>query len=366
MKIKQWRYADFSGRYIHPEEYHSQLKELDIAVEEIGSSFEGRPIRLYKTGKGAKKVLVWTQMHGNEPTGTLSMLDILTNYSHELATLNEITLYFLPILNPDGATQFTRRNAQLLDINRDARDLETEEGKVLMQAIEILKPQLCLNLHDQRTCFAAGEGNAPAVFAVLAPSAGEIKHTNDARKIAIGLLNAALEELLPNENISRFTDEYYPTAFGDLLQARGYCNILLEAGARYPDKNRDESRAIMGKCILSILKNLNENRVLESNEYKNLPLNKESLEDVILRNVTWSSDGKSWKGQMALRRTEKLEGGKLSYGIKLVDQGDLAHKHCHVQVQEAIVLHEVFELESDLTDRIFRSNGDVRNFSEFI
>jgi len=366
MKIKDWNYADFGGRYIVPEEYHSCLRELELTQELVGTSFEGRPLTLYSKGNGPRKVLIWSQMHGNEPTGTLSKLDILSNYSSQLAKLEDVSIHFLPILNPDGALRFTRRNAQELDINRDARDFATPEGKILMQVVEKLKPELCLNLHDQRTCFSAGEGSAPAVFAVLAPSAGKEQPTNEAREKAIQILNAALSNLMPNENISIFTDEFYPTAFGDQLQAQGFCNILLEAGARYHDKERWEARAIMGKCILSILHQFSLNSSTKSNTYESLPLNKESLEDVIFRNVVWKIDERKWKGQMSVRRTETALDGTIVYGIKLVDQGDLAHKHCHIEVQDEIEMNEVFPLESDLTKASFVSKRGIRSFSEFI
>jgi hypothetical protein len=361
-----WKYSDFAGRYIIPEEYHARLQALGLASERIGRSFEGNPLELYKIGSGSKKVLIWSQMHGNEPTGTLSMLDILTNHTSDLTKFENLTIYYLPMLNPDGALRFTRRNAQELDINRDARDLSTPEGKILMEAIEKFQPELCLNLHDQRTCFSAGEGSVPAVFAVLAPSAGNEQPSNEARKKAIGLLNAALIDLLPNENISRFTDEYYPTAFGDRLQAQGFSNILLEAGARYADKNRLESRELMGRCILSIIKHLSRNNYAESNAYDSLPLNKEILEDIILRSVIWKVGDKTWNGQLALRRTESVVNGTITYGIKMVDQGDLAHKFCHVEVHEEIELNAIFPLESDLTQVSFNSQRGIRAFSEFI
>ena len=366
MKVKDWNYADFGGRYIVPEDYHRRLRELELRRELVGTSFEGRPLTLYSKGNGTRKVLVWSQMHGNEPTGTLSMLDILSNYSSELAKLEDVSIHFLPIINPDGALRFTRRNAQGVDINRDAHDLSTDEGKILMQVIERLKPELCLNLHDQRTCFSAGEGSAPAVFAVLAPSAGKEKPTNDARKKAIQILNAALGDLMPNENISRFTDEFYPKAFGDQLQALGFCNILLEAGARYHDKERWEARAITGKCTLSILHHFSSNTLMKSNTYESLPLNKESLEDVIFRNVVWKIGKRKWKGQKSFRRTEIVKDGSLVYGLKLVDQGDLSHKSSHIEVSEEIEMNEVFQLESDLSKTSFVSDRRIRSFSEFI
>ena len=43
--------------------------------------------------------------------------------------LSSLTLYVVPMLNPDGAERFQRRNAQSIDINRDALRLQTPEGQ---------------------------------------------------------------------------------------------------------------------------------------------------------------------------------------------------------------------------------------------
>ena len=63
-------------------------------------------------------------MHGNESTGTKAVFDLL-NYlqSNDLFAqmiTKEITLKIIPILNPDGAQQYTRKNANEIDLNRDA------------------------------------------------------------------------------------------------------------------------------------------------------------------------------------------------------------------------------------------------------
>ena len=43
--------------------------------------------------------------------------------------LSSLTLYIVPMLNPDGAARFQRRNAQQIDVNRDALSLQTPEGR---------------------------------------------------------------------------------------------------------------------------------------------------------------------------------------------------------------------------------------------
>ena len=39
-----------------------------LAVDVIGESVEGRPLRLVRVGKGNTSVALWSQMHGDEPT----------------------------------------------------------------------------------------------------------------------------------------------------------------------------------------------------------------------------------------------------------------------------------------------------------
>ena len=45
--------------------------------EEIGRSLEGRAIEHVWFGTGATHVLLWSQMHGDEPTATCALLDVL-------------------------------------------------------------------------------------------------------------------------------------------------------------------------------------------------------------------------------------------------------------------------------------------------
>ena len=46
-------------------------------MEQIGQSVEGRSINHVWFGDGPMHVLLWSQMHGDEPTATSALLDIL-------------------------------------------------------------------------------------------------------------------------------------------------------------------------------------------------------------------------------------------------------------------------------------------------
>jgi len=102
-------------------------------VEEIGKSVEGRSINHLWFGRGPYHVLLWSQMHGDEPTATAALFDVFEQFRRHrdepafALILDSLTIHAVPMLNPDGAERFQRRNAQGIDINRDALRLQTPE-----------------------------------------------------------------------------------------------------------------------------------------------------------------------------------------------------------------------------------------------
>jgi len=93
----------------------------------------------------------------------------------------KLTLLVLPMLNPDGAERFTRRTAQLVDLNRDALVLETPEAKILKELCMKYKPEYGFNLHDQDTRLTVGTTKKITVIALLAPSTDESRSDNPVR-----------------------------------------------------------------------------------------------------------------------------------------------------------------------------------------
>jgi hypothetical protein len=45
-------------------------------LEKVGESLEGRSINLLTVGQGPFRVLLWSQMHGDEPTATAALFDL--------------------------------------------------------------------------------------------------------------------------------------------------------------------------------------------------------------------------------------------------------------------------------------------------
>jgi len=99
---------------------HNQLQPLlakfrnnpMFTVKVVGKSIEGRTLSLVSLGRGEIDVFLWSQMHGNEPTATQAIFDILKFFEHDdfasekEEILENLTLHFLPMLNPAGAERF--------------------------------------------------------------------------------------------------------------------------------------------------------------------------------------------------------------------------------------------------------------------
>ena len=65
------------GKYITLDAITPILKSFEnvFEVTSAGKSVEGRVIYKVKIGNGPTKILMWSQMHGNEPTTTKGLFD---------------------------------------------------------------------------------------------------------------------------------------------------------------------------------------------------------------------------------------------------------------------------------------------------
>lgn len=225
-----------------------------ISSELIGESFLNRPIQLLKIGKGDIKILLWSQMHGDEPTATAAIFDILNFLSSDEALAIELSkklsLYFIPVVNPDGLQSFTRRNAQQIDINRDFLSLQSPEAKILKTTFETIKPDFAFNLHDQSSLYT-NTSNHPVGMAFLAPpSDSKLSITwnrTQAMKVIVEM-NHLIQKLIPQQT-AKFKDEFEPRAFGDHFQ-KSCPTILIESGFLPHDPEKQEIRKLNFYAIL--------------------------------------------------------------------------------------------------------------------
>lgn len=203
---KEYKDTSVKGRYITIEDLEKFLMKLNnsskVSFKIIGKSEENRNIYQIKFGKGSKKILIWTQMHGNECTGTKSAIDLINfmnTSNNEIIDqiLTSCTIKIIPILNPDGAKYFTRFNANKIDLNRDAVERKAKESILLRDILDDFNPEFCFNLHDQRTIFGVEGTNNPATISFLAPSEEETRKVTKTRKKTMNIIiamNALLQD----------------------------------------------------------------------------------------------------------------------------------------------------------------------------
>lgn len=290
----QYLESNLTGRYItlnHIEPLFKSFPNI-FQTEIIGYSAQQKPIYGIKVGQGTNKVLMWSQMHGNESTTTKGLFDFfnfLCSDNHfAFQILKKYTLYCIPILNPDGAALYTRENANKVDLNRDAKVITQPESKVLRQVVEDFQPNLCFNLHDQRTIFGAGDLGFPATVSFLAPAYNSTRDFNETRLKAITIINCVyktLQEYIPNQ-IGRFNDDFNENCIGDYLTTRKIPTILFEAGHFQNDYNREEVRKFIFIAILTAL-NFNEKNKSKNNleQYLEIPPNKKNFYDFYYKNI---------------------------------------------------------------------------------
>ena len=176
---------------------HSDIKPLIdrlkndtlFTVKQAGQSVQNREIYLISLGTGSTKVFLWSQMHGDESTATMALFDIFNFFTQnsqfddfKKEMLEKLTLYFMPMVNPDGAEIFERRNSYQLDLNRDAVREQSPEARILKSAFDTIKADFGFNLHDQSIYYSAGKTFKSAAVSFLAPAMNYEKSVNSCKK----------------------------------------------------------------------------------------------------------------------------------------------------------------------------------------
>ena len=308
-------------------------------MEKVGESVEGRALNLVQAGSGSFPVLLWSQMHGDESTATAALFDIfefLRRHRQDPTVrdiLSSLTLYFLPMLNPDGAERFQRRNAQSIDINRDALRLQTPEGRALKAVRDRLQPRIGFNLHNQAWRTSVGRPPKPASISLLSVAFDEARSGSDGRtltKKVCAVIRDALEPFASGQ-IGRYDDEFEVRAFGDNLTLWGTPVVLIETGP-WPSIEPDPALVKLNfVAIVSALDALATGAVhrAKPERYESLPVNESGELYVIVKNGTVISGAgvppyTADIGIAATRRIRDVDGKRdMQLVTTIDDMGDL-------------------------------------------
>ncbi len=359
------------GRYITIEDWEVVKKMLPdfYSVQNIGSSVLKKPIEMVTVGTGEIKILVWSQMHGNEGTTTKAVFDLLNAFykkdKNEILAdiLDKSTIYIIPVLNPDGAEAYTRVNANNVDLNRDMQKLTQPESKILMQQFRKIQPHYCLNLHDQRTIFSAGDKPEPATLSFLTPSKDEERTIDSARKRSMHLIAGIVEDLakdLPGR-IGRYDDAFNINCAGDTFQSLSTPTLLFEAGHYPDDYEREVTRKFVFKalvsCLYQIVSSKAEDPAVE--EYFNIPENRKLFNDVIIRNALIGDE----KCDIAIQFRERLYNNKVEFVPEIsmvqVKIDNYAHREIDAKGNRIKIPGEAKITENVIVNKIIINNTEL-------
>jgi hypothetical protein len=313
-----------------------------VRREIIGASVEGRPIWHLTIGRGPMPVLLWSQMHGDEATATSALLDLIGYIDRvdpgtgDARWLDRLTLHIVPMLNPDGAERFQRRNAQGIDINRDAARLQTPESTALMALRDRLSPAVGFNLHNQNWRTSVGRPPQPAAISLLSVAFDEPRTVNAGRLLTKRLgavVRNALEPFAAGR-LGRYDDEFEPRAFGDLVTRAGTPVLLIETGP-WPGAPEDADRALIRLNFVALataLDALASGTVSQADpsRYDSLPENEQRLMHTIVRNARVIVDAgvAPFTGDIGIvsnRRIVEQAGQRtVVTGARVEDLGDLS------------------------------------------
>ena len=293
------------NRYLSNQKWEQLLKALPyhLPTNVIGHSVLNQPIYAHLLGKGPKKVLLWSQMHGNESTTTRALLDLF-DHLHSISgasLLEGLTLLIIPQLNPDGSSSYTRLNTNNIDLNRDALDLSQPESVALNDVFQSFSPDFCFNLHGQRSIFSAGKRGKPATLSFLSPAADDHRSLTPARVQAmqlIALINNNLQKLIPNQ-IGRYDDTFNPNCVGDRFTSLGVPTVLYEAGHNSLDYDRNFTKKMIFNALITGLHGINNGDYLNysTSEYDQIPENQKDYVDILIKNVDIKTDAGLFKNQ---------------------------------------------------------------------
>ncbi len=333
-------------QYKEPAITHRRFKHADIQplidkhaaafeVKKMGESVAGKSISSMSWGNGNTKVMLWSQMHGNESTATMALFDLFNflegkNDGHEaLRELlkNQLNLKFIPMLNPDGADAFKRRNNLDIDLNRDAISQISPEAVILKNARDEFEPEFGFNLHDQQIYYNVVNTPKQATISVLAPAYNLETEINEVRgramKTIVGM-NEVLQQLIPGQ-VGKYDDAFEPRAFGDNIQKWGTSTILIESGGYQGDPEKQYIRKLNFLIILNALHQIATRGYEQytTEQYFAIPDNGFQLMDLIINEMQVKVQDKLYPLDLAIRRRETDSNGSYYMAGSVEDLGDM-------------------------------------------
>jgi len=342
-EYSKYEVEGFSNMKVDPDFLQKQIDLITdkapglFEIRLLGHSVEDRPIRMVSIGNGDIDVLMWSQMHGNESTATRSIVDLLSFIAENReqksvnCLLQDLRIHFIPMLNPDGASRWTRENAIGIDLNRDALRLIAPESQILKRVRDSLNADYGFNLHDQSKYYNVERLSNEASISFLATAFDYEKSRSAGRDEAMQLISYLYQinqKYIPNHT-GRYNDDFEPRAFGDNIQKWGTKLILIETGGFKNDPDKQLGRklnfVLIGSALEAIQKGLHKAIAVE--QYSQIPSNDRNLFDLKIEKVQKKVNGSYYTVDLGyyIEKSDNVSNkDQVVYQVTLEDQGDLS------------------------------------------
>ena len=216
------------------EEMISRLASLEIVdslfgsgrvrVTCIGRSVKGKDIPLVVVSDpgvpldSTKRLFIICRQHGDEPAPTEAMLNLIEDLafaSDEGAAdlLSKVSFFVVPMVNPDGADRYRRRNTNGADLNRNWLALDQPETRCVRAAIDAVAPDVLVDQHE------LGPGNNRSDFVETAGTASGaspevVAESLQMQDLVIGMLRTHDMEVvsyrIDDSHPARLAHRYFP------------------------------------------------------------------------------------------------------------------------------------------------------------
>jgi hypothetical protein len=352
-----------------------------IEVKIAGYSAQHREIYHLSVGRGPIPVMLWSQMHGDEPTGTRAFFDLFNflqadDEHNDIRQLifNHCTLHFIPMLNPDGAELNERRNAQGIDINRDFLQQQSPEAQLLTRLHQQIQPAFGFNMHDQEALWSVAGIKKPASISLLAPPADNLASVSPSRLKAMLLvagINEILSSIIPG-HVGKWSETFEPRAFGDNFQLLGTSTLLIEAGGYPGDADRQYVRELNFKILLYALEEIATAGYQRHSmtAYHQIPQNVKELFHLLIKNVILPTPAGFIRADIGLNHSHSFDTVPLQHQAlyTIQDIGDLSNYNAYqiidakdYQLEHALKLCSLanFTVTDALNDTYSFQNGQL-------
>lgn len=138
-----------------PEAFEAEVRALGERFEvkeRARVAYRGRERPIFsitsRPASPGRTLLVLSGVHGNEQAGIVCVPEIVQRFEAQRDRWPHLTLVVLTPVNPVGAAELSRFNAEGYDINRDFVRFSTPEAQLVREVMDEVKPDFVVSLHE--------------------------------------------------------------------------------------------------------------------------------------------------------------------------------------------------------------------------